>query len=488
MKKHLLAILLLLISTNSIAANFAALAVDRANGFFYGWAYDNPTLAGAEQRASEECTKKGGNCSVVLSWSGVGCGAYRTINGDVGTAYGWGIARSKTEADGLATKEALKRSNGKDAPNNVYACNSGKKEKLEVIKNEKASAESEKVKVLVKLVMSIRDADLYEADFIGWTYATQSELSQYARKSSYVTYSDEVTGAKKNGTFLYNSKYEDKYMSGALGSPYSTDPNSNPIMTRFIATVVKEHPLYARHAIDEYQKDLAQSYKDDFAYRGAIIVIDGDWTYEKLRASTEYYTDRHGNMSDIGHGGRFAVVDVNEFKPIQQKCIKGDCDNQPTPVKPTAPAEPEKNTIKLTVEKPSSPSTTPEERKKADQSAQAELAKYQEQMKASREKSAQAAKASEQARAKLLQKYICQEKSRKLSDFKPTEEVAKSQALQLAKGNENGFAYLKNISQKILWCKRDDQMGYQCYAEGIYEVKSDNPCSGDTGPSTVQTK
>jgi hypothetical protein len=125
--KLLIALLLSCCSLSLLHAQttkYGALAVDRNNGFYYGWAYDHPTLEEAERRALEECNKKGGKGTVVLKWSGAACGAYRTINGNVGTAYGWGVARTQAEADAIALRECQKRSNGQPASNYVWACNS----------------------------------------------------------------------------------------------------------------------------------------------------------------------------------------------------------------------------------------------------------------------------------------------------------------------------------------------------------------------------
>jgi hypothetical protein len=105
-------------------ANIGALAVDRNNGFYYGFAVDYETRAAAEQRALEECRQRGGRCAVVLVWQGAGCGAYRTVSDNVGTAYGWGVAGSRGEADAVASREAAKRSNGRPTPNHVWGCNS----------------------------------------------------------------------------------------------------------------------------------------------------------------------------------------------------------------------------------------------------------------------------------------------------------------------------------------------------------------------------
>ena len=118
-----------------VVSKFGALAIDRSNGFFYGWSYDYSTLVEAEQKAIEECNKKGGNCTIVLSYSGTGCAAYRTVDGNQGTAFGWGLAKTKEEADVIATKECLKRSNGTNPTNFVWSCNSEKSGILNEIYN-----------------------------------------------------------------------------------------------------------------------------------------------------------------------------------------------------------------------------------------------------------------------------------------------------------------------------------------------------------------
>ncbi|MBU8883049.1 DUF4189 domain-containing protein [Kaistella sp. DKR-2] len=123
------------------ASKFGALAVDRSNGYYYGYAFDFPTRAAAEKKAVDECIQKGGNCSVVLTYSGAGCAAYRTIDGSVGTAFGWGVAKTKEEADAIATAECLKRSGGNPASNFVWSCNSANTGTLKEIYN--ASAEIE---------------------------------------------------------------------------------------------------------------------------------------------------------------------------------------------------------------------------------------------------------------------------------------------------------------------------------------------------------
>lgn len=115
---------------------FGALAIDRNNGFFYGWAYDQNSLAEAEKRALQESNNRGGNGTVVLGWSGGGCAAYRVIKGNVGTAYGWGLAATKAEADVIAIRECLNRSKGIPADNFVWACNSRDGNDLKQIVND----------------------------------------------------------------------------------------------------------------------------------------------------------------------------------------------------------------------------------------------------------------------------------------------------------------------------------------------------------------
>lgn len=121
----------------SSANKFAALAVDRNNGFYYGWSYDFDYQRDAEEKALAECKKKGGNCTIVLSFSGAGCAAYRTIKSNVGTAYGWGVAKTKQEADAIAIAECKKRSKGAMPTNFVWACNSTTSAPLKEIYNAK---------------------------------------------------------------------------------------------------------------------------------------------------------------------------------------------------------------------------------------------------------------------------------------------------------------------------------------------------------------
>lgn len=111
-------------SQNDGTIKYGALSIDRGNGFYFGWSADCTSLAEAEKKAIENCTKKGGRCTVVLSWSGTGCAVYRFITGNVGMGYGWGLAATKEEADTKAKKECAERSYGLPAPNMVWICNS----------------------------------------------------------------------------------------------------------------------------------------------------------------------------------------------------------------------------------------------------------------------------------------------------------------------------------------------------------------------------
>lgn len=123
-------------STQPESTKYGVLAIDRTNGLFYGLAADCSTLPEAEKKAIEECNKKGGKCTVVLSYSGTGCAAYRFSAGkNVGLAFGWGLSKTKEEANAIAKKEHLIRSYGMSAPNVVYNCNGPASGTLKTIYN-----------------------------------------------------------------------------------------------------------------------------------------------------------------------------------------------------------------------------------------------------------------------------------------------------------------------------------------------------------------
>jgi hypothetical protein len=122
-------------TNQSVGTKYGALAIDRSNGFFFGWSANCSSLNEAEKKALEECSKKGGICTVVLSYSGTGCAAYRFITGNVGTGFGWGLAKTKEEADVIAKKECSERSFGLPAPNFVWSCNVANTNDLKEIYN-----------------------------------------------------------------------------------------------------------------------------------------------------------------------------------------------------------------------------------------------------------------------------------------------------------------------------------------------------------------
>lgn len=104
-------------------APFAALAVG-TEVIHHGWARDADSLAAAEKLAIQNCERAGKNCSVVLAWSGNGCGTYRSSkDGDV---YGWGTARLINEAASAAFDDASRRSKGRASSNIVQTCNTRK--------------------------------------------------------------------------------------------------------------------------------------------------------------------------------------------------------------------------------------------------------------------------------------------------------------------------------------------------------------------------
>lgn len=117
--KALLMILTLLFTTEINAQN-AALAIDQNNGDRYGWAVDYENQTDADKRALTECERNGGNCNIVLRFTG-GCGVYVVERGS-SSLYGWGTANTKSEAEVRARKEATVIG-GKDLIVRVWGCN-----------------------------------------------------------------------------------------------------------------------------------------------------------------------------------------------------------------------------------------------------------------------------------------------------------------------------------------------------------------------------
>lgn len=123
-------------TTQTETVKYGALAIDRTNGVYFGWSADCSTLTEAQNKAVDGCNKKGGKCTVVLSYSGTCCAAYRYSAGKkIGLAFGWGLAKTKEEADVIAKREHLLRSFGMAAPNVIYNCNSANSGTLKLIYN-----------------------------------------------------------------------------------------------------------------------------------------------------------------------------------------------------------------------------------------------------------------------------------------------------------------------------------------------------------------
>lgn len=183
-----------LAKSSSQANKVAALAIDRDNGFYYGFSVDSPTRGEAERSAIDWAKKYGAkNPSIVLVWSGGGCGVYRTVSGEVGTAYGWGVANTKEKADAIATSEALKRSNGNAVPNFVWACNTNSKYPLK--KEYDAGSE---------IIRSVKIKDQ--------TWALDNLQIDHFRNGDVIPHTMNVeefkkwTNAKKPGSFCYTEE------------------------------------------------------------------------------------------------------------------------------------------------------------------------------------------------------------------------------------------------------------------------------------------
>ena len=219
MKKTVVFICLLWAAgTRAYAQNvYGALAIDRSNGFYYGWAYDYASLKGAKNRATKECTEKGGNCTVVLTWQGKGCAAYRTIPGQVGTAYGWGLGTTKEQADAIAIREAQKRSKSVYPDNFVWACNSvGEFKEIENPANNIPAATSttattpNKLNAKTKKLTGLKDVDGNEYEYEG---EVLNNMPNGMGTATYIKNGSVYTGMFKNGKANGPGKY--KWASGA---------------------------------------------------------------------------------------------------------------------------------------------------------------------------------------------------------------------------------------------------------------------------------
>ncbi|MCP3671824.1 MAG: DUF4189 domain-containing protein [Gammaproteobacteria bacterium] len=119
-----LTLLLIMLPAISWAGPWGALAVDQNKEFIYGWSHDYSSDSAAKKRALAECKKRGGECSIVLVYTGPGCGAYRTTPANQGNAYGWGVHKEKSQALSLAMANCQKRAGAKaTCTNHVWSCN-----------------------------------------------------------------------------------------------------------------------------------------------------------------------------------------------------------------------------------------------------------------------------------------------------------------------------------------------------------------------------
>ena len=103
------------------AGRVAALAIDRREGSRYGWAIDHRTREEADARAMTECQRLGGNCQIVLRFTG-GCGAYAVDQQRGSTAWGWGTDRERGPAESRAASEVTRRG-GTLPATRVWGCN-----------------------------------------------------------------------------------------------------------------------------------------------------------------------------------------------------------------------------------------------------------------------------------------------------------------------------------------------------------------------------
>jgi len=138
------------------ATKYGALAVDRKQGFVYGFAYDQPSRAEANQFAMGECSKRDGNCSVVVEFAGEGCASYHTISAEDGSAYGWGTASTQAGAETRSLEECNAFSDGKaTCSNHVWACNSQDVAPFKVLREDAVKAKPAKTDCLVQFEANV---------------------------------------------------------------------------------------------------------------------------------------------------------------------------------------------------------------------------------------------------------------------------------------------------------------------------------------------
>lgn len=292
MKKKSFLLLFILLNLLVFQELFAAgaLAIDKKKGSQYGWAVDYPTIELAEKRALEECGK---NCYIVFTFSG-GAAAYAADQSKGSSIWSWGRADSAERAKQIALEEAQSRG----AKNPIIRVWGQESKKSETQNSEIKS--TDKVKVFVNFSLDLAGKDMFAkggwVQFVGWTYATKEELSEYGLRSTNILYSDDVTGTRQNETYLVTSR------------GFHT-PDNSPIMRRFVNNVVHKHPMYAKREVSEYHKDVMKMWSLDnfkfFGYSGKLIIIDDDgMTHEQLKNSLTYWEQKEGG---------YTILDVGAF-------------------------------------------------------------------------------------------------------------------------------------------------------------------------------
>ena len=100
---------------------WGALAIDSNQGDQWGAAVHQPTLQAAQRRALSEC---GGNCRVVMTFSGGECAALAADQANGSTIYGWAkMYDSSAGAQNRAMNECRQKG-GTSCIVRVWGCNS----------------------------------------------------------------------------------------------------------------------------------------------------------------------------------------------------------------------------------------------------------------------------------------------------------------------------------------------------------------------------
>lgn len=133
------------------AGKYGALAVDRSQGFVFGWAYDHPSRQAANDFAMEECRKREGECNVVVEFAGEGCASYHTLAERDGTAYGWGTGATRALAESKSLQACNAFADGKAVcGNHVWACNSADVAPFKVLREDAVKPRPAKTDCLVQ--------------------------------------------------------------------------------------------------------------------------------------------------------------------------------------------------------------------------------------------------------------------------------------------------------------------------------------------------